>query len=218
MVMSPPIPPPSNANNRLSRPGASLSATLLATSSCMLTRVDRDNVITFAGRRVDAPGAPPRFPVGQIDVVRRRIEALFRTLGAKALVSSAACGADLLAIEVAASLGMRRRIVLPFAPERFRDTSVTDRSGDWGPRFDTALAAAKQSGDVVVLDVPENDDGYLRVNEALLDEAQMLLPAGGRVTAVLVWEGRPREGTDITASFAASARARGIPVDDILTG
>ena len=61
---------------------------------------------------------------------------------AAVLVCSVACGADLVALEAAERLGRRRRIVLPFAAERFRMTSVTDRPGDWGPMFDRMIAAA----------------------------------------------------------------------------
>ncbi len=175
-------------------------------------------VIALAGRRVDAPGAPARFPQARIPTVKRAIEEKVRTLSVAALVSAAACGADLVAIEVAAALGIRCRIVLPFAPARFRETSVVDRGGEWGPRFDAALAQAQSTEDVVVLDDGDeaNDDTYLRANEAILDQAQAIA-AGGPVVAIVVWDGRPREGGDVTAGFAASARKRGIPVEEIST-
>ena len=91
-------------------------------------------VVALAGRRIDLPEAQvPRFPLENVQEVGRRIcEALYE-MHAVALVCSAACGADLVALEQAKQLGLRRRIVLPFAPERFRETSVVDRPGDWGP-------------------------------------------------------------------------------------
>ena len=36
----------------------------------------------------------------------------------------------LVALEQAKQLGVRRRIMQPFAPERFRETSVVDRPDD----------------------------------------------------------------------------------------
>ena len=39
-------------------------------------------------------------------------------------------------------LGMPFRIVLPFDKKTFRETSVVDRPGDWGPRYDRICAAA----------------------------------------------------------------------------
>src|SRR6267378_3813558 len=93
-------------------------------------------VVALAGRRIDLPGTqPPRFPLDNIGTVGRRFAEALDKVHAVALVCSAACGADLVALEQAERLGLRRRIVLPFRRERFRSTSVTDRPGDWGPLF-----------------------------------------------------------------------------------
>ena len=86
-------------------------------------------VVALAGRRIDAPDAPIRFSPRSVESVRGLLRAYFTEGGASCLVSSAACGADLLALDVAGSLDMRRRVVLPYSPERFRETSVTDRKG-----------------------------------------------------------------------------------------
>jgi hypothetical protein len=175
-------------------------------------------VVALAGRRVDATGAPPRFPQANIPTVKRALEESFRSLSVAALVSAAACGADLVAIGVAAASGLPFRIVLPFSPARFRDTSVVDRGSEWGPLFDTALAKARSTDDVVVLEDGDeaNDDTYLRANEAILDQAQAMA-AGRPVVAIVIWDGRPRDGVDVTAAFAASARKRGLSVQEIGT-
>ena len=105
-------------------------------------------VVALAGRRIDLPEAQvSRFPLENVQEVGRRIcEALYK-MHAVALVCSAACGADLVALEQAKQLGLRRRIVLPFAPEKFRETSVVDRPGDWGPLYDQQVAATAAAGD-----------------------------------------------------------------------
>ena len=133
---------------------------------------DQSIVVALAGRRVDAPGAPPRFPEERIPTVRRAIEKQFRSLSAGTLVSAAACGANLVAIEVASALGLRIRIVLPFAPATFRTTSVMDRPGDWARRFDAALEKARMADDLVVLDGGHDagDEAYLRGGEGILDQ------------------------------------------------
>ena len=59
--------------------------------------------------------------------------------GVRVLVCSAASGADLLALGVASEMGIRRRVLLPFARALFRETSVADRPGDWGERYDRVL-------------------------------------------------------------------------------
>ena len=107
----------------------------------------------------------------------------------------------------------------PFAPERFRETSVTDRPGDWGPLFDRIIGEVRADGDVVVLGLDEGDDAtYAAANEAILNEAEAL--AGGelaQVVAIIVWEGRSRGEGDLTEAFANLARARRHPVRVVLT-
>src|SRR4030095_8073400 len=107
-------------------------------------------IIALAGRRIDAPdAATPRFPVENTEVAARRIHELLEAQGATALVSSAACGADLLALVEAGALGIRRRVVLPFDRKRFREISVVDRPGEWGRLYDDVLDEVSSNGDLV---------------------------------------------------------------------
>ena len=69
-------------------------------------------VIAFAGRRIDAPDAEvARFPASRVDAAEARLEQVIRERGAVALVSSAACGADLVALAVAERLGKPQQYV-----------------------------------------------------------------------------------------------------------
>lgn len=178
-------------------------------------------VVAFAGRRIDAIGASPaRFPAGQVDEVRRRIRHALTELRALALVSSAACGADLLALDEAGKLGIPRVIVLPFDRAKFRDTSVTDR-GDvgehWAWLFDRLLSDAPPS----VITLEGGGDGpaaYAEANARILAEAEARgAEAGCQVIAVIVWDGVSRGPGDLTEAFAILARARGLEVWEILT-
>src|SRR4051794_10091073 len=90
------------------------------------------NVLALAGRRIDAPGAPPKFPLDSLALVKERVRGLLVQQKTDVLVCAAASGADLIALGEARALGLRRRIVLPFAVGRFRSASVTDRPGDSG--------------------------------------------------------------------------------------
>lgn len=178
-------------------------------------------VIAFAGRRVDAPDADvPRLPPSSTEAVRERLRLLFAELEADALVCAGACGSDLLALDAAGALGMRRRLVLPFDRARFRTTSVTDRAGtltDWGARYDRVLAALP-SDDVVEMEGAEmGDEAYAAANRTILDEAEVLAGDGGSVRAVIAWEGASRGTGDLTAAFAEEARARGFPVEEVRT-
>ena len=174
-------------------------------------------VMALAGRRIDAAETdPPRFPLKNVPMVRERLAALLAAEHAEALVCSAACGADLIALEEAERLGLRRRIVLPFPAKRFRETSVIDRPGDWGPVFDRLIYAAEAARDLVVLDGKDGDDdaAYAAANQAIISEAETIARATGdgtpfRLVAVIVWEGSARAGTDASGGLLALAKQAG---------
>ena len=192
-------------------------------------------IIAFAGRLIDAPDETiPRFPLAQVAVVRGQIEALFLREHVKTLICSAACGADLIALQVAQNLGIAYRIVLPFAPEKFRVTSVMDRphtgEWNWGVLFDQVIGVAQENGELVVVETSKDRHaGYQAVNCAILDEAQrytrdQIIQSAKEsseeihtVQAVIVWDGHPRGPRDLTRHFAEEARTRGLAVKEILT-
>ena len=176
-------------------------------------------IIALAGRRVDAIDASqPRFPLRNVETVSIAVRALFKQHGATAIVSSAACGADLIGLSEAETLGLRRRIVLPFNREKFRDTSVVDRPGEWGEVYDRILDDVEANGDLVVIDSVPDDEAYSTVNRVILDEAIGLeLERTEPVGTVLVWDGVSRGETDYTAEFGAEARKRELAVFEILT-
>lgn len=189
------------------------------------TQVSDPAVVALAGRRIDAAGSDaPRFPLENVPLVKRRLADAFVAEGVVALVCSAACGADLLALDVAERLGLRRRIVLPFPRERFRETSVVDRPGDWGPLFDRVVALAMAAGDLIVLNdaVSDDDAAYATANAAIIREAQELARASEdgvpyRTLAMLVWEGSGRVGTDATKEFRSLALEAGFAEQCVLT-
>lgn len=150
-------------------------------------------------------------------MVRGRLRVLLDAEKPNLLVSSAACGADLLSLLEAGALGIRRRVVLPFGPPRFRVTSVIDRPGDWGPSFDIVLDEITDRGDVVVLEGLEDDEAYAAANGRILDEAIRLAASPRDATAVLVWEGTSRGAGDLTAAFGDEAVARGLRVVHVKT-
>ena len=179
-------------------------------------------VIAMAGRRVDAAGAhPSRFPYENVPAVGDRIKAFLVRTSAQALVSSAACGADLLALEAAGELGLRRVIVLPFAAARFRVESVTDRPGGeerWGKSFDRVLAEVPAADVVVLKDAGDGTEASTKATEAIIDTALRLAnELDTEAAGVMVWDGKPRGADDLTVQFAASARARGMRVEEVMT-
>jgi hypothetical protein len=181
-------------------------------------------IVALAGRRIDALDADsPRFPLSAVELVRGRLQELLAEKEATALVCSAACGADLLALSVAGDISIRRRVILPFEREHFRKTSVVDRPGRWAPLFDVTCDEVAEQGDLVILGCSEDDEAaYSVASGAILNEAVQLQTAsqgkdGQSILAVIVWEGAPRGEDDETASFAREARSRGFAIAEILT-
>jgi hypothetical protein len=189
-------------------------------------------IVAFAGRRIDATDVKtPRFPLTQVDVVQKKIEELFRRDNVKTLTCSAACGADLIALQVAQKLGIHYRIILPFVSERFRVTSVMDRpctqEWNWGILFDQVIDIAQEKGELVVVETDEDrQTAYQSVNQAILNEAlqqgriqaaTVPLQEIHQVQAVIAWDGHARGPRDLTLHFAQEARSRGLVVKEIFT-
>lgn len=168
-------------------------------------------VVALAGRRIDAVGAQPaRFPPANVERVAERIAAGLQRVGAVALVCSAACGADLTALDVAEEQGLRRRIVLPFEASRFVETSVCDRPGEWSAAFWRHVSAAEREGNLVVLQPSGDDDqDYRTATARILVEAQALVralaPVKPSLHAFAIWDGKPRPGADATVAFVELA-------------
>jgi hypothetical protein len=177
-------------------------------------------IAASAGRRIDEKNAETtRFPVENTELTRARILDFLKKETPAALVCSAACGADLLVLEAAGKLGIERYIILPFGRERFRETSVTDRPGDWGKLFDRICDEVDRAGNLTVLeDFEDETEAYSAATAAILDKAEALSRGGeDEKLALVVWEGDAKSEEDETAAFAAKALARNFVVKEILT-
>lgn len=182
-------------------------------------------IVAVSGRRIDAPGAqPPRFPLARRGQTRRAIRQALRRLHATVIVSSAACGADLLTLDVARALGLRRRIILPYRPEWFLVDSVTDRPGRWKSLYASLIADAQATDDLVVLDYPRgSDDAFRAANDKIISEAQLLArrkaprnPAAA-LGGLIVWEGAPRGPDDVTNHLKQRLEQAGAHIEQALT-
>jgi hypothetical protein len=176
-------------------------------------------VIALSGRRIDVPGTTtPRFPAENVDAVRARIYAALERLGARILVCSAACGADLTALEAAGALSLTRRVFLPFDESRFLQTSVIDRGVEWREPFERMMAALRAENAVVTLEGGEDETAsYAAADAAILDEAEALgLATKAAVVVMLVAEAEAAyEG--MKGSFAEAAKKRGLAMVSIST-
>jgi hypothetical protein len=176
-------------------------------------------VIALSGRRIDAIDAKERrFPLANVDLVRLRIRSMLQAQAARALVSSAACGADLIALVEAHSLGLTSRIVLPASCEHFRRRSVIDRPGNWGSIYDKVIDAATANGNLVLMNQASPKPNYFLGSNAILDEAVTFAEKlGTSAGAVLVWNGISRGNHDVTEEFGKEARRRRLAVVEVST-
>ncbi len=184
-------------------------------------------IVALAGRRIDAEDSPTqRFPLENATAVADRIRSCFQSLPISALVCSAARGADLLALDVAGELGIRRCVVLPSDVASFRASSVVDgltgerQDGyEWGGIFDRVRETVKEKGDLRIC--PEEAGGhesYLAANLAILDHAARLAaPTGEEVRAIVVWNLASRGPEDVTGAFRDEAIRRGMRIEEIST-
>ena len=176
-------------------------------------------IIAAAGRRIDADDTKePRFPLQNVHIVTARVRRMLENRGATAVVCSAACGADLIALSEAGSLSLRRKVILPFDRERFRATSVADRPGNWVELYDQILDQVEAAGDLVVIQASREENAYSATNQRILHEAILLGEQSGEpISAVLVWNGASRGGDDLTEAFGFEAPNRGLPVMEVRT-
>src|SRR5207248_5123005 len=176
-------------------------------------------IISLAGRRIDAAEAEQRrFPPENVAMVQQRIGAALEECGATAVVSSAACGADLLALTEAGQRGLRRRIILPFDREKFRETSVTDRPGDWGALYDRVLDEVEKRGDLLIIAAGSEDEAYSPTNHAIVDEALSIGQIVGEgVAAIVDWDCKSRGQRDLTEEFSDYAKSKGIRIVEVNT-
>jgi hypothetical protein len=182
------------------------------------------SVIAVAGRRIDAADAQTsRFPFKNASAVRSALLRMFEDASPLLVVGSAACGSDLLALDAASVMGIRTRVVLPFSPEIFRETSVVDRPepGYWGGLYDGIISETRERGDLVVLGCGSNDaDAYVVTNKAIIGDALLEATKKGptvRPTCIIVWEGAPRGDDDVTEDFRRLAVQCGFAIEVIST-
>lgn len=177
-------------------------------------------ITALAGRRIDEENADyKRFPLTSISAVREKLRGFFVDNKVTHLVSSGACGADLLAQDVAHELGIDRTIVLPFNVQIFRSSSVTDRPGEWGKIYDR-LIKDTQSNRLIILGYNQgNNKAYAETNLEILSMAEKLSQRADRtdVISVIVWEGKPKSEDDMTHGFEKEAIKRKLSTAEIST-
>ena len=174
-------------------------------------------VVVFTGNMIDQPDRPsPRFSRAMEPAVRAALRERLTAIAPLAAYGSAACGADLLCLEIARELGGETHVVLPFPPAEFRRASVDFAAGDWGERFDRALAAADS--------VTVASDHRASGSAATFEYANLILTGLGKLRAqvldtslraLAVWDPEARGAAGGSASLVSLWEERGFAVDHV---
>ncbi len=177
-------------------------------------------VLVFTGHMVDAPGqAQARFPAALEPAVREALCNRIAAIRPVAAYGSAACGADLLCLELVREMGGETHVVLPFPAREFRDASVDFAGGDWGERFERALATADS--------VTVTSDHRASGSTATFEYSNLVVTGMGRLRARLLeaplrglaaWDPAAAGAAGGAASLVSLWEARGIATDRVDIG
>ena len=174
-------------------------------------------ILVFTGNMIDQPDrAVPRFPSSLEAAVRAALRERLDALAPLAVYASAACGADILCLELGRELGAETHVVLPFPPAEFRRASVDFATNDWSPRFEAVLAAA----DSVTVASEHRASG----SSATFEYANLILTGMGRLRAqaldtalqgLAAWDPDAIGAAGGSASLVSLWNAHGLPVDHV---
>ena len=177
-------------------------------------------VLVFTGHMIDVPGRwQPRFPADKEAEISDAIRARLERIGPVAAYGSAACGADILCLECVQQLGGELHIVLPFALEEFRATSVDlHADSNWGERFERLIDEATS---VVVTGEPPPPNSASAFEYANLVmtglarlRAQML---DTQLQGLAVWDGVEAGDVGGTGSVVSLWRESGVSLEHVPT-
>ena len=181
----------------------------------------RDHLVVFAGHRIDADGAPPRFPAASEERARTLIAEQLRELirqptstDTVTVLASAAPGADLLVHEVAKALGVRSRLCLPMPAEAVGRLAF-GAADAWRTRFlnvvemhqNDLLQLADQAELARWLQGRSGIDPWERGNRWVMQMAETW--GAARVTLMVLWDGQDDGSIGSTAHMVRLARALG---------
>ena len=164
-------------------------------------------IVACSGHLIDNPGKRRRFPQEAEEIVRRKIDEKLDKLQATCGYSSAGCGTDLIFLEAMQERGGETHIFLPFAKDKFIQTSVHRAGTDWTSRFEKALDYATSVHYVTNEGYYGDDTLFSFCNDVMLGFAAMR----GRglnedPNLLLFWDGNPGE-TGGTGEIANSWRS-----------
>ena len=176
-------------------------------------------VAVFSGHMLDRPGrSEPRFPPELEPAVAQLLREKLGELEVGEGYASAACGGDLLFLEVLQDLGATTHIVLPYERDAFvRESVDITADGTWKLRFDLAMRAAGENVSVVSPHpVEAGGISYEFANWILHGLASMRAEQlATELVGIAVWNGRQGDGPGGTSAAVQRWRRLGMRVEVI---
>ena len=190
-------------------------------------------IALFSGHRVDGPNRPtPRFPSERVSACHSALAEFIAAEKIDVGYSSAANGGDLIFIDELLKQGCGAHVVIPFAEEQFRNTTLatnsegvddssdddsTDDENQWVAHFDR-LVRGEREGAVLwhasqsMVDAAGMDPYYAHTNRVILGMGRLKArELDGELVALSVME--PSDERSIGGTHAAvdEWRRQGIP-------
>jgi hypothetical protein len=146
-----------------------LQETLAADMELFVSALGPRNVAVFSGRIFRGDELDAAAQDATEAVIRQRAEEILAGHNVGIVYGALAAGTDIILAETALQLGAELDIVLPFATERFIETSVKigdppDQPGKWEKRFRAILDGSQRARSLTIMDPTdpaERDlDGY----------------------------------------------------------
>ncbi|MCA9232374.1 MAG: hypothetical protein KDA57_17125 [Planctomycetales bacterium] len=176
-------------------------------------------VVIATGHMIDSDHREhSRFPPGIAEAVRGEIVRKVAGWGPVIGYASAACGADLLFLEVLAETENDAVIVLPFSSEQFSATSVNYAGPGWQQRFESVV---QHFGEPVVAtswSTPASGPAFDYANRVMSGLAKLQADLFEvPVTLLAVWDGEQEGELGGTAEFVSRWKEQALPVEHINT-
>lgn len=168
-------------------------------------------IALFSGHRIDSPDrAQPRFPPSRVEACQQALSDFIAAENIDVGYSSAANGGDLIFIDELLKQQCSAHVILPFAEEQFRNTTLAvggDGGNEWTAHFDR-LVSGEREGAVLwhasqsTVDAAGMDPYYAHTNRVILGMGRLKAKElDGELVALSVME--PSEDRSIGGTYAA---------------
>ena len=176
--------------------------------------LDIPPIIAFTGHMIDSPGRKvPRFPPALEERVKDAIRSALDDSNPGIGYSSAACGSDILFLELMQERKAETNVVLPFELDDFLKISVNFAGEHWKDRAQTVLGRCSQRvqategkylGDDLLFDYANHVImGKALLRSSMLETDPVLLA---------VWEPSSKAATGGTSDFVQTWESKDLPV------